>query len=75
MSALRVAARRLPRATRLVPFLESPVQRRFAATATATSNTPQNVKRQVQVCDPTNHIIIQVKLTNYFAFTERDYLA
>lgn len=77
MSALRVAARRLPRATRLVPSLESPVQRRFAATATATatSNAPQNTKRQVQVCDSADHIIIQVNLTNYFAFTEGDYLA
>ena len=58
MSALRVAARRLPRATRLVPSLESPVQRRFAATATATSNAPQDVKRQVQVCDSTDLNII-----------------
>lgn len=77
MSALRVAARRLPRATRLVPSVESPVQRRFAATATATStsNAPQDVKRQVQVCDSAGHIIIQVNLTNYFAFTEGGYLA
>lgn len=36
MSAIRVAARRLPRATRLVPSVESPIQRRFA-----TSNVAQ----------------------------------
>ncbi|KAJ5363455.1 Acetylornithine aminotransferase [Penicillium cataractarum] len=42
MSALRLAARRVPRATRLVPSFESPIQRRFAAT----SNAPQEVKRQ-----------------------------
>jgi len=52
MSALRVAARRLPRASRLVPSIESPIQRRFAAT----SNAPQDVKRQVEVC-PTAQII------------------
>lgn len=46
MSTLRVAARRLPRASRLVPSVESPVQRRFAAT----SNVPQDVKKQAQVC-------------------------
>jgi hypothetical protein len=46
MSALRVAARRLPRASKFVPALESPVQRRFATT----SNAPQNVKSQVKVC-------------------------
>lgn len=46
MSALRVAARRLPRASKFVPAFESPVQRRFATTATA----PQNVKSQVKVC-------------------------
>lgn len=45
MSALRVAARRLPRASRLVPSVESPIQRRFAAT----SNVPQDVKKQAQV--------------------------
>ncbi|GLI75724.1 acetylornithine aminotransferase [Penicillium ochrochloron] len=44
MSALRLAACRVPRASRLVPSFESPIQRRFAAT----SNAPQEVKRQVQ---------------------------
>ena len=48
MSALRVAARRLPRVPRFVPAIESPVQRRFATT----SNAPQNVKSQVKVCLP-----------------------
>lgn len=45
MSALRVAARRLPRASRLVQAVESPIQRRFAVT----SNAPQDVKKQAQV--------------------------
>ncbi|KAJ5113122.1 hypothetical protein N7456_001656 [Penicillium angulare] len=41
MSALRVAARRLPRATRLVSSVESPIQRRFAATANAAQKQAQ----------------------------------
>lgn len=45
MSALRMAARRLPRASKFVSALESPVQRRFATT----SNAPQNAKSQVKV--------------------------
>lgn len=45
MSAIRVAARRLPRVSKLVPTVESPIQRRFAAT----SNAPQDVQKQVQV--------------------------
>ncbi|CAG8259619.1 unnamed protein product [Penicillium nalgiovense] len=44
MSALRMAARRLPRVHKFVPAIESPVQRRFATT----SNAPQNVKSQVK---------------------------
>ncbi|KAJ5923882.1 hypothetical protein N7466_008069 [Penicillium verhagenii] len=41
MSAIRLAARRLPRATKLVqPFVESPIQRRFA-----TSNASQAKKQ------------------------------
>lgn len=52
MSALRVAARRLPRASRLVPSIESPIQRRFAAT----SNVPQDVKAQIQVCTTSRSI-------------------
>lgn len=35
MSALRIAARRLPRASKLVASVESPLQRRFAATSAA----------------------------------------
>jgi acetylornithine aminotransferase len=35
MSVLRVAARRLPRASKLVASVESPLQRRFAATSAA----------------------------------------
>lgn len=35
MSALRLAARRLPRASKLVASVESPLQRRFAATSAA----------------------------------------
>lgn len=53
MSALRLAARRVPRASRLVPSFQSPVQRRFAAT----SNAPQEVKRQVQVGDQLTIVI------------------
>ncbi|KAJ6155323.1 hypothetical protein N7470_005889 [Penicillium chermesinum] len=44
MSFLRLASRRLPRAGRLVPSIESSVQRRLATT----SNVPQDVKEQVQ---------------------------
>lgn len=33
MSALRLAARRLPRASKIVPALDSPVQRRLATTS------------------------------------------
>ncbi|KAJ5522782.1 hypothetical protein N7513_013355 [Penicillium frequentans] len=46
MSALRVAARRLPRATRLVPSIESPIQRRFA-----TSNAAQ-AKKEATLPNP-----------------------
>jgi acetylornithine aminotransferase len=42
MSALRLAARRLPRASKFVPALDSPVQRRLASTS--------NVKDQAKVC-------------------------
>lgn len=47
MSALRVAARRLPHVNQLVASTAFPLQRRFAATAT--SNAPQDVKAQVKV--------------------------
>jgi acetylornithine aminotransferase len=46
MSAIRLAARRLPRASKFVPAFDSPVQRRLAST----SNAPQNVKDQAKVC-------------------------
>ena len=52
MSAIRLAARRLPRASKFVPALDSPVQRRLAST----SNVPQNVKDQVKVCVAKNVI-------------------
>lgn len=58
MSALRLAARRVPRATRLVPSFESPIQRRFAAT----SNAPQEVKRQV--CNSVQHGDCKTNSTN-----------
>lgn len=45
MSALRLAARRLPRAARFVPALESPVQRRLATT----SNAPQDLSAKVRL--------------------------
>lgn len=44
MSALRLAARRLPRASKLVASVESPLQRRFATTSAA-----QHVKSQDKV--------------------------
>lgn len=44
MSAIRVAARRLPRATRLVPSIESPIQRRFA-----TSNAAQAKVNEIEL--------------------------
>lgn len=45
MPALRVAARRLPRASKFVAALESPAQRRFATT----SNAPQDLNAQPKV--------------------------
>ncbi|KAK5806042.1 hypothetical protein VI817_000300 [Penicillium citrinum] len=47
MSALRIAARRLPRASKLVTSVESPLQRRFAATSAA-----QQVKKDASVPNP-----------------------
>lgn len=48
MSFMRVASRRLPLTTRkLIPAVESPLQRRFASTQT--SNAPQDVKSQAKV--------------------------
>ncbi|KAI9934939.1 hypothetical protein ASPWEDRAFT_140138 [Aspergillus wentii DTO 134E9] len=45
MSFLRVASRRMPLAKRVIPSIESPIQRRFASVAT---NIPQDVKKQVK---------------------------
>ncbi|KAJ5554774.1 hypothetical protein N7535_007220 [Penicillium sp. DV-2018c] len=44
MSALRLAARRLPRASKSIAALESPVQRRLATT----SNAPQDLKARIK---------------------------
>ncbi|KAK1147976.1 acetylornithine aminotransferase [Aspergillus melleus] len=46
MSFIRVASRRMPLARKLVPSIESPLQRRFASTQT--SNVSQDVKAQAK---------------------------
>ncbi|KAJ5666676.1 hypothetical protein N7462_011085 [Penicillium macrosclerotiorum] len=59
MSTLRLAARRLPRATRLAPSLQSPTQRRFAASASASQDAKSQAPKGLTHPDPSQDSITQ----------------